>query len=384
MPVSVPARDHVHRRIVEFISYLRERGVPVGIGAEVELARALTVLPALDRLSVREACGAVLAKSPEDLQSVEQAFDLFFSPDFDRRKIPSPGQLSAAPPTRIPAGRAAAAPEPAESEPPTGVTSFGVYSPQAPAAGHVLTPLKARELLTLRRGARRFRRSVATLPGRRFARSRRGEVDFPETLRRNVSRSDEWLELARHSPKDRRAEFVILWDVSGSMREHDAPLFALVYSLERVSRTARVFAFSTGVEEITEDIRQNGYARAVNVVAARLARVEGGTKIGSCFRQLLERFSVALGDRATVVVVSDGWDRAESVAVGDELRKIRRRCHRVVWVSPYARRPGFEPRTLCLVSALPYTDELLGPEDFQSPFPLPAIDRRVLSVPASA
>jgi uncharacterized protein len=374
MPAFALPRDHAHERVAQFVAFLRERGVPAGIGAEVELGQALKFLPVLDRESVREACGAILAKSPEEQALVRDAFDLFFSPQFSRRKIPSPGHRSQA--RRLAAARAGPAPvtPPSEAEPPTGVTRFGSYSAQAPGAGHVLAPVSERQMLTLRRGARRFRRRSATLPGRRLTRSRRGEVDFPETLRRSVGRDGEWVELLRHSPRPHRAELVVLWDVSGSMREHDALLFALVFALERVSRTARVFAFSTQVEEITAEIRENGYARATATVAARIARAEGGTQIGPCLRQFTDRFPTAIGDRATVVVVSDGWDRAESAAVAEELQKIRRRCHLIVWVSPYARRPGFEPRTAGLVSALPYTDALLGPEDFQSPFPLPAID----------
>ena len=370
-PVS---SDRLHRRLAEFVAYLREEGVPAGTGAEVELARALTVLPSLDRESFRIACGAILAKSPEQLALVGGAFDEFFSPTFSREHMASPGQQSRI--RAAPAHRGGAVPggPDSENEPITGVTQFGAYSAEAPGAGHALTTVSLRELLSLRRGARRFRTTSATLPGRRLGRSRTGEVDFAETLRRSVGREGEWIEIMRHSPQPRRAEFVILWDISGSMREHDALLFALVFSLERVSRTARVFAFSTRIEEITEEIRRHGYRQAIPVVAARLERTEGGTQIGPCLRQFADQYPNAVGDRVTVVVVSDGWDRAGTREVDEELRRIHQRGHLVVWVSPYARRPGFQPQTAGLVAALPYTDLLLGPEDFQSPYPLPPID----------
>ncbi|MGC2289507.1 MAG: VWA domain-containing protein [Thermoplasmata archaeon] len=374
----------MHRRLAEFVAFVRERGVPVGIGAEVDLGRALTILPVLDRDHVRDAAGAILAKSPEQLARVTEAFDVFFSTTFSRESVPSPGQLSSARRLRVSARRAGPVPvtPELEDEPPTRTTTFGAYSAQAPGAGHVLTQLSPREMLCLRRGARRFRRRTATLPGRRFARTRRGAVDFPETLRRSVGRDGEWIELLRHAPNPRRTKLVILWDVSGSMREYDALLFGLVYSLERVSRSARVFAFSTRIQEITSEIRRNGYRRATVAVATCIAGAEGGTQIGPCLQRFSEQYPAAIRDRATVVVVSDGWDRAESGALADELRRIRRRSHFVAWVSPYARRAGFEPRTAGLVAALPHTDALLAPEDFQSPFPLPAIDWKRVRVPA--
>lgn len=377
-------QDSVHRRLAEFAAYLREYGVPVGTGAEVDLGRALTVLPPLDREGLREACAVILAKSPEQIAWVKEAFEQFFSPLFRRDGAAFPGQRSRPREARVGSGVPLPRTEGIEMEPATRETQIGIYSARAPGAGHFLTPLGTRPLLAFRRGARRFRRLTATLPGRRRLRSRYGEVDFGETVRRSVGRTGEWIELVRQTPGPRRTELVILWDVSGSMREHDARLFALVYSLERVSRTARVFAFSTHIEEITDELRRNGYPRAAAAVAARIAPAEGGTQIGACLHEFVQRYPAAIGDRATVVVVSDGWDRADASALGDELRRIQRRCHLVVWVSPYARRPGFEPKTAGLVAALPYTDLLLGPEDFRSSFPLPPIEWKERRAAASA
>ncbi len=370
-PRSLPS-EGVYRRLTEFIAFLRGRGLPIGIGAEVDLGRALGILPIWDRGAFHQACRAILARSPEELERLDRAFELFWSPGVTRPGIPSPGRSTASTLSRPPGGTPPQdrEPEGARLDPPAGVTRFGTYSAKAPAPGHALTPLTPRELLVLRRGARGFRRLTATLPGRRFARARRGTVDFPETLRRSMSQGGEWVELARQNRQNRRAELVILWDVSGSMREHDARCFALVYALVRVSRGSRVFAFSTTVREITDDIRRDGYRRAAVVVAARIADTEGGTQIGPCLRQFSERHGSAVRDRSAVVVVSDGWDLAESTTVAEELRRIRRRAHLVVWISPYACRPGFEPKTGGLLAALPHTDVLLGPEDFESRFPL--------------
>ncbi len=376
MAEPVAAADHLHRRLVEFVGFVRGRGVPVGIGAEVDLARAVEVLRRLDRESLRHACVTVLAKSPEEARRVRDAFDLYFVPGVVRPEMPSPGHQSRAVSPRAPAGRAGRPTGKTESTESPESTRIGTYSPEAPGAGHPLPDVSPRELLTLRRGARRFRRRVATLPGRRRIQSRRGPVDGPATVRRALRQGGESVELVRRAARPGRCELAVLWDVSGSMREHEGPLFALVYSLERVSRGARVFAFSTRVDEITDEIRRHGYSRARRAVASRLASAEGGTQIGPCLEEFSTRFPGVVGDRTTVVVVSDGWDRAESAALAAEFRRLQRRAHRIVWVSPYARHPGFEPRTTGLRTALPLTDELLGPEDFQSAFPRPPLQGR--------
>ena len=362
----------IYHRLSEFVTFLRARGLAVGIGAEVDLGSALGSLAVLDRADFQIACRTTLAKSPEELQRLDEAFDIFWSEAVVRPGIPSPGQSTALSQSQTLGARAARAGRlgSVESEPLSGVTRFGMYSARAPASGHVLSLMDDRELRVLRRGARRFRLLKATLPGRRFARAHNGTVDFPATLRQSLRQGGEWMKLSRHQPQPRRAELVILWDISGSMREHDARCFALVYSLERVSRSSRVFAFSTGIEEITEEVRRSGYRRATTVVAARITQAEGGTQIGPCLREFSERYGSAIRDRSTVVIVSDGWDLAESNTVAEQLQQIRRRAHSVIWVSPYARRRGFEPKTAALLSALPYVDVLLGPEDFESPFQL--------------
>ena len=119
-------------------------------------------------------------------------------------------------------------------------------------------------------------------------------------------------------------------------------------------------------------------------MAARIAGTEGGTQIGACLRQFGERYPAAIGDRATVVVVSDGWDRADATAVAEELRKIQRLQPSRRVGEPVCPAIGFEARTAGLVSALPFTDALLGPEDFQSPFPLKAIAWKDARFPAAA
>jgi len=355
-------------RFAEFAAYARAVGVPVGIEAELDLGRALHLLPLLDRASVRSACLATWAKSPEAVERLGRAFDAFWSSGDALPPTPWPsGEEVVLRPRRRPPRtggrtRRSGAPEPEERI----SVPIGTWSAHAPGGGHPVEPLTDPEVRALRHGARRFRRTVATLPGRRSSRARRGEVDLRATLRRALGHGGELTELRHRAPAPRRAELVIFWDVSGSMREHESGLFALVHALETTSRSARVFAFSTHVVEITPEVRRDGYLRAAERVGSRIDRADGGTQIAASLHELGERFERALGDRTTLVIVSDGWDLGDRDALGPELERIRRRVHAIVWLNPYARRPGFEPRVAALASALPYLDRLLGPEDFAS------------------
>ncbi len=367
----------VLERVGGFCAFLRGQGVPVGMAAEVDFARAAGALDALDRRAWRDAASVTLAKSPEEAVQVRTAFDTYFSGAGGGPDRPRPGgevrvlgrpRLPPAPPkpARVRVSR--------ETMPPIEVP-LGTYSITAPLVPHSIRPVSEREQRALRRGARRFRRQVATLPGRRPARSHHGHVDLNETIRRGVHHGGEWLELRRARPRPTRASVVVLWDVSGSMREHESRFFGLVSALESISRSGRIFAFSTGVEEITAEVRRYGYRRATTQVGERIDRADGGTRIGHSLEEFEMRFGSILRESTTLVILSDGWDLGEGDLVAQLLSRIRARVARIVWVTPYTRRPGFEPRVGALEQALPYLDDLLGPEDFEARWPLRPIPR---------
>lgn len=356
-------------RLVGFVAFVRSRGVPVGVGGELDLARALGHLSVLDREAFLGACRAVLAKSPRDLRLVEEAFDEYWSllpylqtaPPSAGGTVPRPPPVSRAPPVD-----AESTGERAIPGDPTGVVRIGVYSPDAPPVGHPLSPVERRRLAALRSGARRFRQFAASLPGRRFRPHPRGRIDFPATARRSLRHGGEWLDMRRRRQKTARAEFVLLWDVSGSMRDHDTDLFALVYALHRASRRCRVFAFSTHLEEITGFLRARPYHRAMAATSRSLAPAAGGTRIGRCLADFRRRFGTAVHPWTTVVVLSDGWDLGETDLLALELDWVRRRAHLLIWVNPYADLPEFEPATAGMREALPYVDALLGPRGFET------------------
>ncbi|TLZ43428.1 MAG: VWA domain-containing protein, partial [Methanobacteriota archaeon] len=175
----------------------------------------------------------------------------------------------------------------------------------------------------------------------------------------------EWVEFRFRKRKKRRADFVVLWDVSGSMREHEANVFALVYAFHRLVRKTRSFAFGTRLEEVTESLRGRSYAHAARAVSARLRPMGGGTRIGPCLEDFLHRYGGLIHEETTLVIVSDGWDLGETARLSSALRHLRRLSHLVVWVNPYADDPRFEPATAGMREALPHLDLLLGPGDFE-------------------
>ena len=66
------------------------------------------------------------------------------------------------------------------------------------------------------------------------------------------------------------------------------------------------------------------------------------------------------------VVVCDRWADGQSAslqagvaALGEELARLRRCAHRVVWLNPLAADPRYEPLTRGMLAALPHVDHLI-------------------------
>jgi uncharacterized protein len=62
---------------------------------------------------------------------------------------------------------------------------------------------------------------------------------------------------------------------------------------------------------------------------------------------------------AVVVVLSDGWETGDASALGEQMARLARLAHRVVWANPRAGRPGFEPTAAGMAAALPACDQLV-------------------------
>ena len=354
-------------RLAGFIRFLRLRGFSVGTGAALDLGRALREVSILDRDTVRTVCLLTLAKSPDDVSRLRDAFDLYWStyidPSESRTRLAVSAPASPPPDGAVPTGEAA--PGMRLSVDGLGVVRVGLYSPDAPSAGHIISPLDRKRILAMRAGVRRLRRHIATRPGRRKGPARRGTLDFSATARHSLRHGGEWVEFRFERRKNRRADLFLLWDVSGSMREHEALLFALVHGFLGVVRRTRLFAFGTRLDELTDLVRGRSYAHAAWTLSVALGSMGGGTRIGPCLEDFLRRYGRLIHGGTTLVILSDGWDLGEPARLATALDRLHHRAYRVVWVNPYADDPRFEPATAGMREALPRIDLLLGPRDFE-------------------
>ena len=63
---------------------------------------------------------------------------------------------------------------------------------------------------------------------------------------------------------------------------------------------------------------------------------------------------------AVVVVFSDGWERGDAALLGEQMARLHRIAHRVVWVNPHRGKQGYEPVQQGIVAALPFIDDFVA------------------------
>ncbi|WP_346768013.1 VWA domain-containing protein [Streptomyces tendae] len=57
-----------------------------------------------------------------------------------------------------------------------------------------------------------------------------------------------------------------------------------------------------------------------------------------------------------MVLLSDGWERGDPELLAEEMRRLHRLAHRVIWANPLKARPGYAPLAAGMAAALPSVD----------------------------
>ena len=208
-------------------------------------------------------------------------------------------------------------------------------------------------LLTPRVGARRTRR--------RRPRGR-DRVDLSRTLRSMLRDGGEIAEPARLRPRIKPRRLVLLLDVSGSMSPYADILLRFAHAAVRVApATTEVFTVSTRLTRITRQLRLRDPEQALAAAGSAVPDWSGGTRLGESLRAFLDLWGQRGTARGAVVVLaSDGWERGDASLLGEQMARLSRLVHSLIWVNPHRGKEGFAPITSGMRAALPHCDELLA------------------------
>jgi uncharacterized protein with von Willebrand factor type A (vWA) domain len=355
-PTATRGGDEI---LLAFARAVRAGGVPVTQDRSHDFLAAAALLGADDPAAVRAAGRSTLCAGPEDLVRFDQVFEAFFNA---RHGLP---RLRPSTPT-----------EPSPDQlPENDLTGDGEAEADdvIRAAASATEVLRHRDVASLTAAEKqRLAALLATLrprpPLRRTGRHRRwhrGQVDATRTLRESLRRMGEPAEIAwrRRAEKPRRV--VLLVDVSGSMTAYADVLLRLAHRLThgmaRGTSNVETFTIGTRVTHVTRAMRLRDPERALVAAGDTVPDWSGGTRLGETLRFFLDRWGQrGMARGAVVVVFSDGWERGDASVLAEQMARLRRIAHRVVWVNPHRGKDGYEAVQTGVLAALPYCDEFVA------------------------
>jgi uncharacterized protein with von Willebrand factor type A (vWA) domain len=355
-----------------FARALRERGIRAGLSDEVDAAVALTLVDLSDRGEVRLALRTALKIRPRDAEAFEELFDRWWGPEgaeANRREGQRrrDGQRPPAPLRRfggLPGARKA------ETEWETGAAGEDApgYSPEALLRRKPFDQCTARDLAEMERLLARLSLRLATHRSRRLVPARgRGRIDLRRSFRDAVAADGEFLKLARRAGAVEEPRIVVLCDTSGSMDPHMRFLLSFLLSLRRVARKTELFAFNTTLSRLTPWVTPSKIGRTLERLAAGVPDWSGGTKIGECLSDFVDRYlDEMVGAKTTLVIVSDGLDRGDTAELTAAMRAIHARARQVIWLNPLLGDPRYEPTARGMEAALPHVDVFASAHNLES------------------
>ena len=119
------------------------------------------------------------------------------------------------------------------------------------------------------------------------------------------------------------------------------------------------------MREILDDI-DRWRAAGKAVALARVVDVEGSGPRGPGAAMAVSEHGEVAGsvsggcvEGAVVVILSDGWDRGDPEQLAEQMERLRRVAHRIVWVNPLKVTPGYAPLARGMAAALPHVDRFV-------------------------
>ena len=199
---------------------------------------------------------------------------------------------------------------------------------------------------------------------RRTRRRRPGKghlIDLRRTLRHSLRSGGEILDWSFREPKWKPRPLVVIADVSGSMERYTRLLLHFIYGMKSALRQpVEAFVFSTRLTRITRPLQKRDLDLALKEVGVLVHDWAGGTRIGESLKTFnFDWGRRVLGRGAVVLIISDGWDRGDVDLLEREMARLKRDCHRLIWLNPLLGAPDYEPLTRGIQAALPHIHDFL-------------------------
>ncbi len=352
------------RLAVAFGRLCRRLGLQVPASATVNFAQALGVVGLDNRSDVYWAGRATMVHDLEDVPAFDQAFRVFWEQQAVQL---APNDVEAEP---IPVVLDTDEADSLEGDEPGSDEIEAVrFSRVEILTEKDFSQCSDDEIDELGRLMAAFRFTSFRRRSRRQAPSRRSgdRLDFGRTVRRALRHQGEAIRWERTRSATRPRRLVFLLDVSGSMESYARALIRFAHAAVVARGRVEVFTIGTRLTRLTRQLNHRDPDAALRAASPELADWAGGTRLGEALQQFNDEWGVrGLARGGVVVILSDGWDRGDPAQLGEQMERLHRVTHRLIWVNPLKASPGYAPLAAGMAAAIPHVDEFVPGHNYRS------------------
>ena len=351
---------------VGFVNALRGAGIDVAVGSSVNYYQALGAVGMEQRSSVYWAGRATLVTEPDDIELYEKIFDAYYG---GQQLVATPVVEVTQPITLVVDDDGGEEAEDDGGEEDSGDPSLTLrWSRHEVLRDKDFADYSDDEL----NEAHRLMAAMARIGGTRRSRRRRthrtaGHPELRRTVRAAIRSGGEPVRRWYTEPGERLRRVVFLLDISGSMESYARALIRFVHAAVVGRRRVEVFTIGTRLTRITRELSSRDPDRALGEAADAVSDWSGGTRLGDTLGEFNELWGIrGMARGATVVILSDGWDRGSPEVMAEQMARLHRVTHRLVWVNPLKATPGYQPLAQGMAAALPYVDDFIEGHSLRS------------------
>ncbi|HEX9958703.1 MAG TPA: VWA domain-containing protein [Fibrella sp.] len=360
-------RTSLSHNIIAFCRFLRVNGMGIGPDEEATALLALAQIEVGDRAAFRLALRTALCRRAQDLEPFDQLFVQYWKElekAVDSKTKDDPNR-------KRPAPKAGAAFNQLKSwlygNKPTEEAEIATYSTQASLTQKDFSAIPTDELAEVMQRIRDLSLTMARRANRRYHKTAaRRQFDLARTLRKNLRRGGEILEIAYRKPRKNHLNVIILADVSQSMDLYSTFLIQFMYAFQTVYRRIDTFVFSTELHRITQTLKNRPFSEALQQLSETVVGWGGGTRIGASLETFADEYLTLVDKHTLVIILSDGWDTGNVSLLSDSLIRIRAKARKVIWLNPLAGNPSFQPSASGMQAAMPFIDGMMPAHNVDS------------------
>jgi len=367
-PEVVLPGDPVERMAVGFARVLRGLGVRVPASSTIGFAEAVGLVGLADRSAVYWAGRATMVQRPEDIPLYDTAFAIYWQ----QRRAESVRVEGTPPPITLAVDLEEEGDEPPdgddEGEPPGDIQALR-FSRVEILAEKDFSDCTDQELAELTQLMARLRFTNHTRRSRRQmpVKGRGDRPDLRRTVQYALRHHGEPYRWANTSAASRPRRLVLLLDVSGSMESYARALIRFLHAATASRNRVEAFTMGTRLTRITRHLSERDPDAALKRATPEVQDWAGGTRLGDGLAQFNNEWGIRGMARGSVVVIlSDGWERGDATELADQMERLHRVTHQLVWVNPLKASPGYEPLAAGMAAALPHVDRFVPGNSYRS------------------